>query len=266
MRFASLGSGSQGNATVVASGDTCVLIDCGFGRRDTESRLARLGVSAEDLDAILVTHEHSDHCAGVASLSRRYDIPVFLSHGTAASGKLEGCAQLFRFNAEDCFEVGELGITAVPVPHDAREPVQYRLQSDNHHLGVLTDLGSITPYVLSAFAGVTGLLLEFNHDLDLLMNGPYPPSLKRRVAGDFGHLNNQQSVQFLQSLDTSALRTLVAGHLSQKNNSLALTEAALASAADSHQARVHVACQDLGFDWLDLDSADVSVDGLSALG
>ncbi len=258
MRFASLGSGSKGNATLVEAGGTLLLIDCGFTRKETEMRMARLGASPGDLDAILVTHEHSDHCAGVGPLSRQYDIPVYLSHGTASSGKLDGLRTQTRFNADDAFQIGAVDVLAVPVPHDAREPVQYKFSHGAQQLGVLTDLGSLTPHLVEAFGGCTGLLLEFNHDLELLMNGPYPAALKRRVAGDFGHLNNQQSVEFLQRADTSRLRTLVAGHLSEQNNTPGHTQAALTRAAACHSASVTIACQSRGFDWVQLLESGVA--------
>ena len=250
MRFASLGSGSQGNGTLVSDGETLVLVDCGFPRRETERRLERLNVAAEDIDAIIVTHEHGDHSGGVASFSRHYKTPVYLTHGTANSGRLSGVFQQVLINAGDDFTIGSVHSLAVPVPHDAREPVQFKLEASGNTLGLLTDLGSITPHLVEAFSGCDALLLEFNHDLELLMQGAYPASLKRRVAGDFGHLNNTQAGELLQRLDNRRLKVLVAGHLSLKNNSKEHALAALAAAADHHQAAVHLATQDSGFDWL----------------
>ena len=120
MRLASLGSGSKGNATLVAAGATLVMVDCGFSLRETRRRMDRLGVNPDQLDAVLVTHEHSDHSAGVAVLSRNHDVPVYLTHGTAGTGRIDGCAATVRINAGDRFRIGELDIEAVPVPHDAR--------------------------------------------------------------------------------------------------------------------------------------------------
>ena len=259
MRFASLGSGSQGNGTLVSDGETLVLVDCGFPRRETERRLERLNVAAEDIDAIIVTHEHGDHSGGVASFSRHYKTPVYLTHGTANSGRLSGVFQQVLINAGDDFTIGSVHVVAVPVPHDAREPVQFRLEASGNTLGLLTDLGSITPHLVEAFSGCDALLLEFNHDLELLMQGAYPASLKRRVAGDFGHLNNTQAGELLQRLDNHRLKILVAGHLSLKNNSREHALAALAVAADHHDAEIHLACQDSGFDWLSVSGgADLS--------
>ena len=268
MRFASLGSGSKGNATLVSAGDTLLLVDCGFTYKETEQRLARLGVEAAAIDAILVTHEHGDHCSGVAALSKRHRIPVYLSHGTAASGRISGGYQQIKINAGDVFSVGDVAISAVPVPHDAREPTQFIFTQNRRRLGILTDLGSITPHVVEAYGSCHGLLLEFNHDTELLMRSSYPAALKRRVRGDYGHLNNDQAVELLSQLDTSCLNTLVAAHLSEQNNSPQHTLEALDRAADCHQARVILACQSAGFDWVsvadDLD-VDASVAPLTSV-
>ena len=251
IRFASLGSGSKGNATLVASDSTLLMIDCGFSGREAARRLARLGVSPEQLDAVLVTHEHSDHIAGVAALSRRYEIPVYLTHGTASSGRCDKSHELRSFNCGDRFPVGDINVTAVPVPHDALEPCQYRLDSGAVALGVLTDLGSITPHVIEHFGSCDALLLEFNHDVPTLMAGSYPPMLKRRVAGDWGHLNNGQSLDLLRSVELERLRHLVVAHVSENNNSRNLVEEALLSVLDGLESVVF-ADQSLGFDWLHL--------------
>ncbi|MDB4299573.1 MBL fold metallo-hydrolase [bacterium] len=252
MQFASLGSGSKGNATLVAAGDTVVMVDCGFGRRETEYRLQRRGLAPTDIDAILVTHEHGDHASGVAALSKAHNIPVYITHGTLASGKVDGARKVVKINAGEDFLIGDIQVRAIPVPHDAREPVQFRFFYDDMSLGILTDLGSITPHVIEAFAACTGLLLEFNHDTDLLHAGPYPAMLKRRVGGDYGHLNNRQAIEFLMATDTSRLRALVAGHISEQNNSVESARAAVTSVAKGLPCEVVYACQGEGFSWLDL--------------
>ena len=256
MRFASLGSGSKGNATVVAAADTLLMIDCGFSLRETTRRLERLGLAPQQLDAILVTHEHSDHSAGVAALSRKYQIPVYLTHGTASTGRCDPSFELRHFNCDEDFSIGAIAVTAVAVPHDAVEPCQYRLSCGSATLGVLTDLGSITPHVIERFSACHGLLLEFNHDAPMLMAGAYPPPLKRRVAGDWGHLNNEQSAQLLQCIDRAQLRHLVVAHVSEKNNRRDLVERALLSALDSLD-KVVFAEQGEGFSWLELESGVV---------
>jgi phosphoribosyl 1,2-cyclic phosphodiesterase len=252
IRFASLGSGSKGNATLVAAAGTLLLIDCGFSLRETERRLALLGVNAGDIDAVLVTHEHSDHCAGVARLSRRHELPVYLTHGTWGSGRLDGCHAVRPFNSGECFTIGDLEVQAVAVPHDAREPCQYRFAHGGRSLGVLTDLGSITPHVVRHYRGCDGLLLEFNHDLDMLMSGSYPPVLKRRVAGDWGHLNNHQAAALLQEIGFEDLHYLVVGHISENNNCRERAADALARVYGELDQRVVWADQGGGFDWLEL--------------
>jgi len=252
MRFASLGSGSKGNATLVEAGDTLVMIDCGFSLRETTRRLARLGIEPARLDAILVTHEHSDHCSGVSILSRRHRIPVYLTHGSRGSGRFEGSFELRCFNCDDEFSVGNLQVRAVPVPHDAAEPCQYRVSWGEKTLGVLTDLGSVTPHVVESYRRCHGLVLEFNHDLPMLQAGSYPPPLKRRVGGDWGHLNNEQAAALLHQIDRTALNHLVVAHVSENNNCRHKTEQALLSVFDSLDPVVW-ACQDNGFDWLRID-------------
>ncbi len=250
MRFASLGSGSKGNATIVQSGDTLLMIDCGFSLRETTRRMVRLGLEPEQLQAILVTHEHSDHCAGVARLSRRYNIPVYLTHGTAASGRCDGSHEFRCFNCDEHIQIGDIDVQTVAVPHDAAEPCQFRLSSNGRSLGVLTDLGCVTPHVVASYRGCDSLLLEFNHDADMLQQGAYPAQLKRRVGGDWGHLNNHQAAQLLQQLDCAeTLNNLVVAHISDNNNSRDCAEQALSTVLDSLE-EVVWAHQNEGFSWL----------------
>ena len=249
MWFASLGSGSKGNATLVRSADTLVMVDCGFSLRETTRRLASLEVEPGQIDAILVTHEHSDHCTGVAALSRRYGIPVHLSHGTASTGRCDGSHQLQCFNSEDSFAIGSLRIKAVTVPHDAVEPCQFLISSGQRTLGILTDLGSVTPHVLDNYRDCHSLLLEFNHDLGMLQAGRYPPVLKRRVGGDWGHLNNLQAARLLRDLGGARPGHLVVAHVSEHNNSRSKAEEALLSVLDSLDGVVW-AGQAAGCDWL----------------
>lgn len=251
MQFASLGSGSKGNSTLVKAGDTLVMVDCGFSQRETLRRMERLNVIPQQLDAILVTHEHSDHCSGVAALSRKFEIPVYLTHGTASTGRCDNLFAQHCFNCDDSFSIGDLEVQAVAVPHDAAEPCQYRFTWQQHILGILTDLGSLTQHVLDNFRDCQSLLLEFNHDEQMLEDGPYPYHLKRRVGGDWGHLNNDQAASLLQQIDAQRLQQVVVAHISEKNNSRELTERALLSALDSLD-KVVFAEQADGFDWLHL--------------
>jgi phosphoribosyl 1,2-cyclic phosphodiesterase len=220
LRFASLGSGSQGNALVIESASARILVDCGFPAREIESRLSGLGIEADSLNGILVTHEHTDHIRGLGPLARRYGIPVWMTAGTfhgAKYGKLPTLHQI------DChagwWSIGDLSVVSYPVPHDSREPCQFLFRSSDCTLGLLTDTGYITPHIAGILQACDSLILEFNHDSQMLANGPYPPSLRARVGGAHGHLNNQQAVGLLKRLQTARLQQVVASHLSEKNNS-----------------------------------------------
>jgi phosphoribosyl 1,2-cyclic phosphodiesterase len=254
MRFASLGSGSEGNGLVVESGGTCVLIDCGFGVRTTATRLARLGLAPSSLAAILVTHEHSDHVGGVPAFARRHRIPVWATFGTlaAVSVRFEGMSRVYGFDSHESFAIDALEVTPVPVPHDAREPVQYVIGDGAHRLGVLTDLGVSTEHVEASLSGCDALVLECNHDLDMLENGDYPYPLKQRIAGRLGHLDNAAAAEILERIDTSRLTHVVAAHLSQQNNTPELARAALATALGCAPDWIGVADQAAGFGWRQL--------------
>ena len=251
MRFASIGSGSEGNGLLVEAGTTRILIDCGFGVRDTVARLARLGVTPESLTAILVTHEHNDHAGGVPAFAGKYDIPVWLTFGTIfeVGDRFDGIAQIFGFDSHDVFRIGDLEIHPFPVPHDAREPVQFVVSDGQHRLGLLTDIGGSTPYVQASLTGCSALVLECNHDRELLATSDYPHSLKNRIAGRFGHLHNEAAAALLAALDTSRLQHIVAAHLSRQNNTPAKARAALAGALRCAEDWIGIADQAEGFGW-----------------
>jgi phosphoribosyl 1,2-cyclic phosphodiesterase len=250
MRFGSLGSGSEGNGLVVEAGATRVLMDCGFGLADSVARLARLGLQPADLAGIVVTHEHSDHIGGVGRLARKHRLPVWLTAGTLAMAQdLDGVA-VQVIDSHAAFAVDGLEIQPFPVPHDAREPVQFVFGDGDRTLGVLTDVGCSTPHIEAMLEGVDALVLECNHDAAMLENGPYPTSLKRRVGGRFGHLENAQSAALLGKLKHDKLQCVMAAHVSRKNNTAELAQRALAQVLDCADEDVRVACQTTGFDWI----------------
>lgn len=251
MRLASLGSGSRGNSTLIEWSGGALLLDCGFSMKEAVARLARLGKTPQQLNAIVVTHEHSDHIKGVAALARRFDLPVYMTPGTYHSRDLGEIPRLNLIHAASSFVINGLRVEPVAVPHDAREPVQYIFVSDQYRLGVLTDLGCISPHVEECYQNCDALVLEANHDPRMLAGGPYPPSLKQRVGGQWGHLSNEQAAGFLARVDTTRLKHLVIAHISQQNNTLDLARATLAPVTGA-VANVVYACQDQGFDWLSL--------------
>ena len=256
MRFTSLGSGSQGNALVAEAGRTRLMLDCGFGLQETEARLARAGLVPSDLAGIVVTHEHGDHADGVFPLARRHGIPVWITFGSLAAlqeagASVEDCA-IRLVDSQSTFSVGDLSVQPFTVPHDAREPVQYVLSDGARRLGVLTDTGHATAHVEANLSGCDALVIECNYDPDMLELGPYPPSLKARIASRLGHLDNRTSGDLLAALDRGRLRHVIAAHLSQTNNTPQLARAALARAVSCEPEWISVATQEDGFGWRDL--------------
>lgn len=255
MRFASLGSGSRGNALVVEAGATRVLVDCGFSVRQCEMRLARLAVDPATLAGIVVTHEHSDHTAGVFKLAEKYRLPVWLTHGTlSAVDALRRPANTVRQIESSCsFAIGDLELFPFPVPHDAREPVQFVFSDGSRRLGVLTDVGCSTPHIAAMLSGCNALFLECNHDaLMLASNDDYPPVLKRRISGRLGHLDNAAAAKLLGELDLSCLQHVVAAHLSLQNNTPQLAAEALAGVLGCTGSELDVASQEAGSAWREL--------------
>ncbi|HEY6897516.1 MAG TPA: MBL fold metallo-hydrolase [Rhodocyclaceae bacterium] len=250
MRFAALGSGSRGNALVVEAGATRILLDCGFGPREVTRRLARLGLVPEDIQAVAVTHEHGDHVGGVAACVRRFGWAVYATHGTASASLVDEKNVRVHAIQGDCrFAVGDLELHPFPVPHDAREPVQYVFSVGDLRLGVLTDVGVATPHMIACLKGCDALVLECNHDAAMLAGGAYPQRLKQRIAGRYGHLENRAAAELLTELEPLRLKHLVAAHLSEENNRPELARAALAEAIGCTADWIGVADQETGFDW-----------------
>lgn len=253
MRFASLGSGSRGNALVVEAGSTRLLIDAGFGPREMSRRLGRLGLAADGVDAVLVTHEHSDHIGGVFACARRFGWTVVLSHGTLAACRDDGAdARVTFIDSHKPLSVGDVCVHPFPVPHDARETVQFVLGDGARRLGVLTDAGHVTPHMVAMLDDCEALVLECNHDARMLATGNYPQALKRRIGGLWGHLDNAAAATLLSQVRRSKLHHIVAAHLSEENNSPALVQDALSAVLDCAPGWIGVATQNEGFAWRDL--------------
>lgn len=226
------------------------MVDCGFGLRECVARLQKQGRSPEQITGILVTHEHGDHLGGVFRLARKYGVPVWLTHGTrAACRESEAGLDLRVIDSHRAFAVGQFDVQPFPVPHDAREPVQYTFSGGGRRLGVLTDAGEVTSHMCDVLSGCDGLVLEFNHDAGMLARSAYPAALKRRIAGRYGHLENREAVRLLSGIDCSRLQHLVAAHLSESNNSPELVMAAISEAIACPPFAVGVATPDSGFGW-----------------
>lgn len=253
MRFASLGSGSEGNALVVQAGSSTIMIDCGFGINETIRRCTRLGLAPESVDAIVITHEHGDHIGGAPRFARRFNTPVWLTFGTlvATESRWDGCT-LRGFDSHDAFLVGDLEVQPFPVPHDAREPAQMTVSDGAYKLGVLTDVGETTAHIEASLTGCDALFLEANHCEDLLAQSAYPASLKARISGRYGHLSNAAAADLLARIAGNRLQRVVAAHLSRQNNRADLAQAALAAALGGQPHDIFVASQDEGIGWIEL--------------
>lgn len=255
LRFCSLGSGSTGNATLVelrgALRTTRLLVDCGLTLRELTRRLAARGVAPAQLDAVFITHEHSDHVGCAAALARRHGVRVVTSAGTWAAARGQGVPDVVARDGEP-ITIGDIELRPFAVPHDAAEPLQLTLSDGTRRLGIVTDLGDVNAAVWSALAGCAALLLECNHDTQMLADGPYPLFLKRRIGGGRGHLANTKSARLLSECRHAGLKHVVAAHLSLTNNRPALAAATLAAVLGTDADDIVIADPGLGSPWLDL--------------
>lgn len=258
IRFCSVGSGSGGNATLVEAHDgtavTRVLVDCGFSARELGHRLARIGLAPDALNGVFITHEHGDHVGCALTLARRHRVPLWMSRGTwRAIGEPDPSETSIRFARDgEAIAIGGLELAPYTVPHDAQEPLQLCFSDGARKLGLLTDVGSITPHLLEKLTGCDALLLECNHDRNLLAGSRYPAMLKRRIGGAYGHLSNDTAARILASVMHGRLRHVVAAHLSAENNRPDLARESLAAACHASPTDIRVASAELGFDWIDI--------------
>ncbi len=253
MRFASLGSGSAGNCMVIEQANTRLLLDCGFSPNEIAKRLQTLDLKPEQISGILVTHEHDDHAKGAFKFAAKFNVPVWLSHGSLKMCErympVAASIQINIIDSHTLFSIEDIEINPYPVPHDAREPTQFTFSDGNYKLGVLTDAGSSTAHIEHTLSGCDALVLECNHDLGMLENGPYAWTLKKRVGSRLGHLDNQSAAALLARLDNGKLKHILAAHLSAKNNTADLAKQALSQVLNCAQDWVGIAQQDSGFTW-----------------
>ena len=233
-----LGSGSSGNCTFVATDRVKILIDAGLSRRDTLRRLASIGEAPESLGAILVTHEHSDHVGGLARLAGQYRIPVYLTPSTQAALPPETeLPAVETMRAGNSFQISNLTVEPFTVPHDAADPVGFRLSAEGVRIAIATDLGYLPENVKDYLRSCHCLIIESNHDLEMLRSGPYPWHLKQRIMSRDGHLSNMAVVDFLTSHFDSEAQMVILTHLSRQNNHPEIARMAVASALESQNAR-----------------------------
>lgn len=251
LRFVSLASGSRGNASLVEFGSTLLMIDCGLPCKIVEERLSAVGRQPRDVTAILVTHEHGDHAHGVAAFAKRHNTPVWMTPGTASA--MPAITRVQHLSCHRSLAFGGIEVQPYPVPHDAREPCQFTFAAGGRRLGMLTDAGYITPHMHGRLADCDALALECNHDLPSLQRGPYPETLKARVASRFGHLNNDQTTELLRRLDSTRVQWVIGLHLSERNNSPEHVRVALQPALENARYPLHLATQDAPSPWLALD-------------
>ncbi len=254
LRFKSLGSGSTGNATLIeASGlrPVRLLVDCGLGVRQLSTRLGQAGLAESDISAIFITHEHSDHIGCARQFALRHRVPVWMSRGTYEGIGLPDFDGLLRMTSDsDTIDLGGLQLTPFTVPHDAREPLQMTCTDGAAKLGVLTDLGHATAHLLAHLAHCDALVLECNHDTEMLAQSSYPFFLKRRVGGLYGHLSNSAAADIARAAAHAGLKHLVAAHLSQQNNRPELAQTALLEAMGGAATEVVIADAGAGTRWL----------------
>ena len=232
MEFYTLASSSSGNCSVVLAEEDCIMIDAGISCRRIETLLKTVGLTPADITALFITHEHSDHIRGLETLLKKYDTPVYASHGTAAAlARTLHCEnRLHPFTPGEVVSFADCRVQTFPNSHDAAEPTGYRIDSADGSLGILTDTGIITPEAEQALLGVDTLLLEANHDIERLKAGPYPYPLKRRILSDFGHLSNETAAAFALRAVKAGAGDILLAHLSAENNTPAMAEYAVARA------------------------------------
>jgi phosphoribosyl 1,2-cyclic phosphodiesterase len=254
MNFSVLGSGSKGNSVYIESGKTKILIDAGFSGKEIATRLHSIGREIEELDAIFVTHEHHDHIQGVGVLSRRFQIPVYSNLETFKAGEnvLGKLSCYSEFITGDTLQLQELQVRTFAVSHDAADPVGFIIDNGKVNLAYCTDTGKVSHLLRQRLMGCNGLVLEFNHDLQMLKDGPYSPALQQRVRSDHGHLANEDAASFLQTLLHEQLQHVILAHLSTTNNHPDLAMKAAKGVIGDNLIQLRVATQSLATELMPL--------------
>ncbi len=229
------------------------MLDCGFSLREMERRLKRSGIAPSSLSALIITHEHSDHAGSAFQFAARHDVPLWMSYGTFhAIGRKTPDVDVCFCRDGDRLAIGDLQFSAFTVPHDAREPLHFHVTDGNSKLGILTDAGQVTPHLAMELGGCDALMIECNHDVQMLAQSSYPPFLKKRISSIYGHLSNEDAAQFVEGLDQARLKKIIGAHISQENNCPALVRERLEVAMKSSKTEIMIASQDEGFNWVEI--------------
>jgi len=253
MRFCSLGSGSSGNSYLVSKNNTNILVDGGFSVTELESRMSQKEIKPSEISIILLTHEHDDHSKGVFAFAEKYNKPIYLTYGT-----LKMCQKRIKksynltvniISPLDTLDLIDFMIYIIPVPHDAREPVQFKFESEEKTLAIITDLGFGNKELINSIQQINALILESNHDEDLLHQSRYPKNLKNRIQSNYGHLSNEESLEILKKLNLNNLKWLGAAHLSKENNSPDLVKDAWKKV---YEDKINIIDPDFGMPWVSI--------------
>lgn len=237
MIIRTLASGSSGNAVLLQTGPSSILVDAGISCRKITQRLKSCGLCVEDLDGILITHEHSDHICGLSTLVKHHTVSIYASNGTcAAIADKYPCTRdsLMAFPAGSYFNLGAFTVTSFSTPHDAADPVGYLISDGSKTAAIMTDLGVIPDHITELVTGAETVMLETNHDVDMLRNGPYPYPLQARILGQLGHLCNETAADFAVHLAQNGTHTLILAHLSRENNTPELARFVVEKALTQH--------------------------------
>ena len=253
MKFCSLGSGSSGNSYLVSKNNTNIIVDCGFSVSELEGRMSQKEIKPSEITAIFLTHEHDDHCKGVFALSEKYNKPIYLTYGTLKMCK-KRIKKSYNLNINiisplDTLEFNDFIISIIPVPHDAREPVQFKFESEKTTLAIITDLGFGNKELINSIQHINALILESNHDENLLNKSRYPKYLKDRIRSKYGHLSNEESLEILKKINLDNLKWLGAAHLSKENNSPELVKDAWKKVFED---QINIIDPDFGMPWVSI--------------
>lgn len=245
LSFSVLGSGSSGNATFIQGSRTSILLDCGFSLPQIKKRLETIGKTMDDIEAIFITHEHTDHICGLKRLISMYNIPIFMTRGTynALRDIINDNQYIELFESGDGINIGEFHVQSFAVTHDANDPVNYVVSNNKAKIGFATDCGYPSKLIINRLKGCHGLIIESNYCPDMLMNGTYPAHIKQRIQSRFGHLSNQQMLQLLSSVIDDTLRALVLAHISENNNHHRLVEQLVCQIIEGRDVQLWISSQ-----------------------